>query len=1450
MKHDISRSTFRPEKRYSSVRMQQGRVLLDADWNEQADLQAQARRQQARDVFGPAGSPGEDAGFGLYVDRDALRLTAGRLYVEGALCRLDADCGLDAQPDLPGYQVPEQAGLYLAYLETWERVVTGLEDPALSEIALDGADAGVRLQRLAQVRLMAVQALPADGEDQIVEWRALLNRQAGRMAARAGQSAEQAASGQYDRVGNHLYRVEIHRGGDTGRASFKWSRENASVAAKWVNQVGDTLVIDEPPKDSALSFAPGQWVELLDEGRELRGEPGGLFRVLRVEGASIVIDVAGGEGSYDIGEYNHGARKLRRWDMIGAGGAIPVADAADWLELENGVQVRFPDKDNLSLRTGEHWMAPARAATRNIEWPVVDGEPEELAPHGPQRDFAQLALLERTAEGDSGTWNVLADYRPVITDLTAPRIEYLSGDGQEGLPGQPLKQPLRARLWRGGKLAQGAVARFVLAEGGGGINAAPGGEQSKSGDTAPVLEQDIVADADGVAACWFALDASLETARVEAWLLDETGARTGAPISFNAAHGLADDVAYDPPPMFGPDGATDHLAEVDTARLGLDKLVELKVNKFGDTMTGPLTVDSDLMVSGRVTVLGDMVVNATEHTAGNVQLGDGDDDRVTVMGQLRSGHSSDFLLVEDAMAVREDLRVFDRLGLGLGLDDPLRAKLQVASGAIAPAAGASDQAGLMFYRAPDSNDGGWLRYFPRSGEASTLELGVGDHGDDCLALMPAGRVGVGTRDPQAKLDVRGDLRLQGPDPALLLLNESRDQTMALTVVDGAGRIDVPGGALKTDAAFDAAHSLSVNGLVRADADGWLYSYNDSGWVNSSHGGGWHMYEPTWLRVFGDKSVFQPSGIWRCDGALQLGSDGQRLHAPTEGGLGVGLGDSSLDAFVQIRPTPAFRNSYNFSETSLLVVAKDDNGGDSLAAPQSTLALARSGVANQSFANMADFRLGRAESAGANAGARLDLWLTDGQFEPLHAMTWRADGYIGAGHAEPKARLHVYDGELVVEPASGLPYPNPEGSWLRLGHAPELSGETTPYAQGLWHASDGHYAFFGSRWESGRVDAVIAWGDQSDEGLRFLHSRAGETGPREYMRLDGEGRLGLGSPDPTAPLHVYRRDETDNNLVELARFERACNDASKYMDAEGGSIGLFLRDDGAYDSLIEGARLSWRFDNADNKERSGRLGLWTCDNGETLERLTIDKTGRVGVGQTNPQARLHVQGDLRLEDGVAIRNISDGPLSDRADSVPTERAVRIYVDENAGSGGGGNPDFINATSVTTVRAYIQDEAIIGTLSLTTRKLTIGGGFDKFYPIVFRDNAWSDGALVLEISMAHRRSGNRGSLLAKFEAHSPLISAGPGFVKAEVHQRSNYFVGGCANVNSRDLFIVWLRGGGVTYTWRAFHGAHVEDDSLQNKVFSVLGTGATVVEAFNVKDYPDVGFDRFHFTYQSW
>lgn len=111
-----------------------------------------------------------------------------------------------------------------------------------------------------------------------------------------------------------------------------------------------------------------------------------------------------------------------------------------------------------------------------------------------------------------------------------------------------------------------------------------------------------------------------------------------------------------------------------------------------------------------------------------------------------------------------DLVLDGQGNVGLGTAQP-RAKLEVRGGAIMPAAGSGGNAGLLF--PPDPGGGGgdtaWIRFYPRSGEACTLELGVANDGDDHISLMASGGVGIGTREPRGKLEVNGAIYANGSD---------------------------------------------------------------------------------------------------------------------------------------------------------------------------------------------------------------------------------------------------------------------------------------------------------------------------------------------------------------------------------------------------------------------------------------------------------------------------------------------------------------------------------------------------------------------------------------------------------------------------------------------------------------------------------------------------------------
>src|ERR1700748_2726710 len=63
MKGDFTRDSFDPLKDFTRVLMQQGRVQLDADWNEQVSIFWQFLRTFTRDLVGPFGGPAQNCGF-------------------------------------------------------------------------------------------------------------------------------------------------------------------------------------------------------------------------------------------------------------------------------------------------------------------------------------------------------------------------------------------------------------------------------------------------------------------------------------------------------------------------------------------------------------------------------------------------------------------------------------------------------------------------------------------------------------------------------------------------------------------------------------------------------------------------------------------------------------------------------------------------------------------------------------------------------------------------------------------------------------------------------------------------------------------------------------------------------------------------------------------------------------------------------------------------------------------------------------------------------------------------------------------------------------------------------------------------------------------------------------------------------------------------------------------
>lgn len=457
MRGDFSRQTFDPVKHFSRVLEQQGRVHLDADANEASAILLHYLRTLAADLIGPFAGPKRTAGFEIgAVSEGSFPIGPGRYYVDGILCENDdAGTGYLTQKDYPAPPELKPGTAYLVYLDVWERHVTALEDDDIREKALGGGDTATRAKVVWQVKLDEPPPGPATPNNVRGKWEELVNRwqspHAGCLRARVERPEPStdpcltAPDARYRGAENQLYRIEIHRGGPAGTATFKWSRNNGSVATR-VSLAGTELAAG-----AGSGFAAEQWVELTSDPQELRGTAGTLVKLRDVDGDRFTLESPVPVPA-DAADDEAWPTKARAWDHGKTGGAhfkdgaILVTESAEptgWIAIENGIQIQFlpggAAAEVHQYRAGDYWLIPARVATGDIEWPREDTlRPLPRPPFGVRHHYAPLALL--TVAG--GVWGSPKDCRCEFAALENGCLPNLSfGDRGIGGPG-PCEPPV------------------------------------------------------------------------------------------------------------------------------------------------------------------------------------------------------------------------------------------------------------------------------------------------------------------------------------------------------------------------------------------------------------------------------------------------------------------------------------------------------------------------------------------------------------------------------------------------------------------------------------------------------------------------------------------------------------------------------------------------------------------------------------------------------------------------------------------------------------------------------------------------------------------------------------------------------------------------------------------------------------------------------------------------
>jgi hypothetical protein len=397
---DFTRDTFDLHNRFSRVLMQQGRVQLDADWNEQSSIALYQLRNLACDVGSEHWGPRSYSGFKI-PNRDEnnnnFSIRPGHYYVNGIFCEIGLDENNDfltyeTQPDFPLPDDQTVAALTnifetanvemraLVYLDVWERHYNYINDDSIREVALGGPDTATRAKVIWQVKILPVpfeeNSTGDDGLNRLKtsyrDFLDLIDSEVkpgkGRLCAKVKDKANDnndpclvAPESRYRGTENQLYRVEIHKTGvaeghaedsDLSTATYKWSRENSSVNFPIVSLQDPIITLEHLGKDCRYGLKPNDWVELIDDDHSLQCRADNLFQVESIDKESRQVTLSNTSGSIiEIDVKKHAY--LRRWDHVGGDetgiAVVEKPDGEMWLELEDGIQVQFKGSNEATL---------------------------------------------------------------------------------------------------------------------------------------------------------------------------------------------------------------------------------------------------------------------------------------------------------------------------------------------------------------------------------------------------------------------------------------------------------------------------------------------------------------------------------------------------------------------------------------------------------------------------------------------------------------------------------------------------------------------------------------------------------------------------------------------------------------------------------------------------------------------------------------------------------------------------------------------------------------------------------------------------------------------------------------------------------------------------------------------------------------------------------------------
>lgn len=449
MRGDFSTWNKDRSQNFRGTLHQQGRVLLDRDWNAQTEVFNEWQETAGRDAFGagvaavPAEVPQSFRVTETKIDAGVVKISAnkGRVWADGLLVESAEDITnrVATYLNLPPATVPNPANTPrdTVILETWLEELSPFQKPALLiEPALGGVDTTERVHTAFRFRLFRMAA----GEtcDSIISKLKDNFSLKGKLTAKLNATVNidgdcpVVESGGYTGFEHRLYRIEIaDKKTSIAGSWFKWSQFNGGLVGRGFFDAANNKVVIKANENAIVhSGISSFYLEAMEFDPEL-----GHWRVIYgaknvTLAADRTLTLPAAVGDKFIGNIPPspaGTEKIyffRLWNGIERVNNFTAAAGTDLPDLL-GIKLQFEAEAAGKYTAHDFWTFSVRAGEIGNVTPLIDNKPPEGI------FYHRVPLAEVNWTGNVVTGDEIEDCRRVFQPLTKLKTccTYRVGDG-------------------------------------------------------------------------------------------------------------------------------------------------------------------------------------------------------------------------------------------------------------------------------------------------------------------------------------------------------------------------------------------------------------------------------------------------------------------------------------------------------------------------------------------------------------------------------------------------------------------------------------------------------------------------------------------------------------------------------------------------------------------------------------------------------------------------------------------------------------------------------------------------------------------------------------------------------------------------------------------------------------------------------------------------------------